>query len=186
MSQSVSKTLKRLKPVARESEKSPIREMLKRMEDGADILSLAFGEANFDPPAELLAAATRALEGGRNLYTSTNGIPLIRQAIADFTRKWWHAGIDAEEQILMTVGGMEAIYLAAGVLLEKGDCFGGSGVDYVRHRYNIDLEASRGRVCGCRSPSDSCVGARTDRGFAAHASPSSGKRHALFPPTRSA
>lgn len=121
MKQTASRALRRLKPAAKESEKSPIREMLRRMEDGADILSLAFGEANFDPPAELLDAATRALREGRNLYTSTNGIPLVRQSIADFARKWWGAEVDPDEQILLTVGGMEAIYLAARVLVERGD-----------------------------------------------------------------
>lgn len=121
MSRSNSKALKRLNPVAKESDKSPIREMLKRMEDGADILSLAFGEANFDPPQELLELAAGAMKNGKNLYTSTNGIPLIRHAIADFIRSRWHARINPDDNVLLTVGGMEAIYLAARVLLEKGD-----------------------------------------------------------------
>jgi aspartate aminotransferase len=121
MSERVPKALARLRPVAKESEKSPIREMLKRMEEGADIRSLAFGEANFDPPQELLELAAKAMQGNKNLYTSTNGIPLIRQAIAEFARNWWQADIDPDQNILLTVGGMEAIYLASRVLLEKGD-----------------------------------------------------------------
>lgn len=121
MSTRHSKALSRLKPAARESEKSPIREMLKRLEDGADILSLAFGEANFDPPPELLKLAADAMLKGKNLYTSTNGIPLIRLAIAEFARRNWHAAIDPADNVLLTVGGMEAIYLAARVLLEAGD-----------------------------------------------------------------
>ena len=121
MNEMASRALGRLKPVAKESEKSPIREMLKRMEDGADIRSLAFGEANFDPPRELLGLAAQAMQSSKNLYTSTNGIPLIRQAIAEFARSWWQADVNPDENILMTVGGMEAIYLASRVLLEKGD-----------------------------------------------------------------
>ena len=46
---------------------------------------------------------------------------MIRQAIAEFARDWWKAGINPDDNILMTVGGMEAIYLASRVLLEKGD-----------------------------------------------------------------
>ena len=73
-----SKAMGRLKLVATEADKSPIREMLKRMEDGAEILSLAFGEANFDPPDELIEMAIRAMQADKNLYTSTNGIQLLK------------------------------------------------------------------------------------------------------------
>jgi len=121
MNSTQSKALGRLKKVASEADKSPMREMYKRLESGADILSLAFGEANFAPPAELLQAAEKALRGDKNLYTSTAGIPPIRRAIAGFAKKWWKADVDPDANILMTVGGMEAIFLAAQVVVEKGD-----------------------------------------------------------------
>jgi aspartate/methionine/tyrosine aminotransferase len=115
------KAMARLKQVAAEAEKSPIREMLKRMEEGGDILSLAFGEANFDPPGELIQIAVRAMKANKNLYTSTPGIPAVRQALAEFAAKWWGARLNPETNILMTVGAMEAIFLAAQVIVEKGD-----------------------------------------------------------------
>ena len=121
MSSKKSKALERLKTVATQADKSPMREMYKRLESGAEILSLAFGEANFAPPGELIQAAENALRGDKNLYTSTAGIPPIRRAIARFAEKWWGANVDPDANILMTVGGMEAIYLAAQVVLEKGD-----------------------------------------------------------------
>ena len=116
-----SKAMIRLKQIATEADKSPIREMMKRMEDGEKILSLAFGEANFDPPRELVQIAAGAMQSDKNLYTSTAGIPSVRQAIAEFAQKWWGARVDPDDNILMTVGGMEAIYLAAQVLVENGD-----------------------------------------------------------------
>ena len=121
MNTEISKAMGRLKLVATEADKSPIREMLKRMEDGAEILSLAFGEANFDPPDELIKMAIKAMQADKNLYTSTNGIPAIRQAIAKFAKKCWGAQVDPDSNILMTVGGMEAIFLASQVIIEKGD-----------------------------------------------------------------
>jgi aspartate aminotransferase len=121
MNSTKSKALGRLKTVASAADKSPMREMYKRLESGAEILSLAFGEANFAPPEELIRAAERALRGDKNLYTSTAGIPPIRQAVAEFAKKWWGANIDPDANILMTVGGMEAIFLAAQVVVEKGD-----------------------------------------------------------------
>ncbi len=115
------KALKRLTPVVKETESSPMREMMKMMEDRKGLLSLSAGEANFDAPKELLELAMDAMGHGKNLYTSTNGIPQIREAIANFVGDQWGAVIDPHTQVLMTVGGMEAIYLAMRILLVEGD-----------------------------------------------------------------
>ena len=116
-----SSALKRLTPIVKDSESSPMREMMKMMEERKGLLSLSAGEANFEAPKELLDSAVEAMRKGKNLYTSTNGIPQIREAISDFARRQWGAVVDPGTQILMTVGGMEAIYLAMHIVLEKGD-----------------------------------------------------------------
>ncbi len=115
------RALKRITPVVKESESSPMRDMMKMMETAKDLMSLSAGEARFDPPAELIEAGVRAMQGGKNLYTSTNGIPQIREAVANFVNTQFNANVNPEENILMTVGGMEAIYLATQILLESGD-----------------------------------------------------------------
>jgi aspartate/methionine/tyrosine aminotransferase len=115
------KALKRVKPVVKESESSPMREMMKMMEEKKDLLSLSAGEARFDAPPELIDVAVKAMQGRKNLYTSTNGIPEVREAVASFAQKTFGGKIDPGTNILMTVGGMEAIFLAARILLEKGD-----------------------------------------------------------------
>ena len=115
------KALKRVKPVVKESESSPMREMMRMMEEKKDLLSLSAGEARFDAPPELIELAVKAMQGGKNLYTSTNGIPQVREAIAAFAQKQFGGQVDPGTNILMTVGGMEAIFLAARILLEKGD-----------------------------------------------------------------
>ena len=79
-----SKAVKRLKPVVRESDSSPMREMMKMMEEHKDLLSLSAGEANFDPPEQLINLAIDAMRKDKNRYTSTNGIPEIREAVARF------------------------------------------------------------------------------------------------------
>jgi aminotransferase len=113
--------LKRLTPIVKESESSPMREMMKMMEERKDLLSLSAGEANFEAPKELLDLAIEAMRSGKNLYTSTNGIPQIREAISNFARRHWGCAVDPGTQILMTVGGMEAIYLAMRIVLGHGD-----------------------------------------------------------------
>ena len=108
-------------PVADESQSSPIRKVMKLIEEKDDLLSLAAGEARFEPPAELLDLAVEAMRSGKNIYTSTSGIPLIRKAVANFMARKYGVKLDPETQIATTVGGMEAIYLATRVLVGSGD-----------------------------------------------------------------
>lgn len=121
MQRNQGRAIKRLNPVVKESESSPMREMMKMMEEQKDLLSLSAGEAKFKAPLELIELASRALYEGKNLYTSTNGIPQIREAVADFVGNKFGARVDPSTNILMTVGGMEAIYLAIMIIIEAGD-----------------------------------------------------------------
>lgn len=100
---------------------SPMREMLRRIERGEDILNLAGGEAGFAPPAELIELASRAMIDRRNGYCSTEGIPALRSAIADLAEESWQARLDPGSNILITVGCMEAIDTAATAVVEPGD-----------------------------------------------------------------
>lgn len=117
----ISPALDRLGTAVRTSDSSPIRTMKALMEARPDMLSLAMGEAGFPPPEELIDAAVAAMRAGRNLYTSTNGIPAVREAVARFATRWWGADLDPDQHVLMTVGGMEALHLAARILIKPGD-----------------------------------------------------------------
>lgn len=116
-----SKAMQRVTPMTKESESSPIRQMMKMMEARSDLINLSAGEAAFDAPDELIEAAVSAMRKDRNRYTSTNGIPEVRQAVAAFLEAEMKVSIDPEKNILMTVGGMEAIFLAFRLLVETGD-----------------------------------------------------------------
>ncbi|WP_300459159.1 pyridoxal phosphate-dependent aminotransferase [Desulfobacula sp.] len=113
-------TLQKINPIIKETESSPIRDMMKRMEETPDLINLASGEANFDASPELIENAVEAMKTGRNRYTSTNGTPEIRSAIASFLDVQMGVAVNPEN-ILLTVGGMEAIYLATRLLINPGD-----------------------------------------------------------------
>ena len=81
---------------------SPIREMARRVENGEDILSLVCGEAAFEPPAELVELAARAMAEGRNRYTSTEGLPSLREAIAEHHRASSGLSFDPGREVLVT------------------------------------------------------------------------------------
>ncbi|MCF8061823.1 MAG: pyridoxal phosphate-dependent aminotransferase [Deltaproteobacteria bacterium] len=116
-----SKALGRVTPMVQESESSPIRRMMKMMEERSDLLNLSAGEAAFDAPDTLIEAAVSAMREGRNRYTSTNGTPGIRNAVASFLKAEMGVSVDPDENVLMTVGGMEAIFLAFRLLVGAGD-----------------------------------------------------------------
>jgi aspartate/methionine/tyrosine aminotransferase len=100
---------------------SPIREMMRRLDRGEDVLSLAGGEAAFEPPADLVALVARAMAEGRNRYTSTEGLPSLRRAIAELLRDSWQIRVDPDSEVLITVGCIEAIVLAATTIVRPGD-----------------------------------------------------------------
>ena len=60
--------------------------------EGRDIISLSAGEPDFDTPANVKAAAIRAIEAGDTKYTDVAGTPALRRAIADKFRR--DSGID--------------------------------------------------------------------------------------------
>jgi aspartate/methionine/tyrosine aminotransferase len=83
-----------------------------------DPVNLSLGQPDFEVPLEIQEAAIRAIRGGKNGYTVTEGIPELREKLAEELRR--RAGFK-EGKILITSGVAGAIFLAMGVLVEKGD-----------------------------------------------------------------
>jgi aminotransferase len=99
---------------------SVIREMTRlAMEHGA--INLAQGFPDFPAPADLLAAASRALAEGHNQYAVTWGAPRLRQAIAEKVR--WFNGLEADpdRHITVTCGATEAMMATMLATINPGD-----------------------------------------------------------------
>lgn len=87
---------------------------------GADVLSFAAGEPDFDTPAHIKDAAKAALDAGFTKYTATGGIPELKTAIVDKLKKE-NQLVYAPEQVVVTVGGKQALYNLFQALLSPGD-----------------------------------------------------------------
>lgn len=85
-----------------------------------DVIDLTLGDPDIIPPAEVRDAACRAIQEGRTRYSANAGLPKARAAIAEFNSKFYGAQITPEE-VAVTVGGMEAIYLLLSTLVDPGD-----------------------------------------------------------------
>ena len=93
----------------------------KRLEaQGRRIIHMEIGEPDFDTPAHIRAAAMQALEGGHTHYVPAPGIPELRQAIADHTRR--SRGIDVDpEEVVVTPGGKPIIFFSILAVVDAGD-----------------------------------------------------------------
>ncbi len=90
-----------------------------RKAEGADVIDLSVGEPDFDTPENVVEAGKDALDAGHTGYTSSNGIPPLKEAIAEKLRG---NGVDASaDEVIVTPGGKQALYEVFGTLIDDGD-----------------------------------------------------------------
>lgn len=87
----------------------------------SSIISLGVGEPDFVTPWRYRDAAVYSLEKGKTQYTSNAGMPELREAIAHYLNDRFQLTYDPANEMLVTVGGSEAIDLALRALVEPGD-----------------------------------------------------------------
>lgn len=92
----------------------------KRERAGEDIIHLEIGEPDFDTPACVKKAASRALEQGHTQYTPSLGLPELREAVADHYRKKYGVEVTSD-RVVITSGTSPAMLLLFGSLLNPGD-----------------------------------------------------------------
>ena len=84
-------------------------------------INLSVGEPDFSPPEYALEAGFRAASQGSTHYSATNGVAELRDALSDKTYKDYGLRYDPSSEILVTVGGTEAILAALLAWLNPGD-----------------------------------------------------------------
>ena len=86
-----------------------------------DVISLSVGEPDFKTPWAIRKEAIKVLEKGRTNYTANSGLTQLREAINDYLTDRINTSYDPSHEILVTVGGSEAIDLAVRALVDTGD-----------------------------------------------------------------
>jgi len=84
-------------------------------------VNLGQGFPDFDVPARLVDALTRAMREGRNQYAPMSGIPALREAIAGKTARCYGHRPDADTEVTVTSGASEAIFDAVHAVVRPGD-----------------------------------------------------------------
>lgn len=96
-------------------------EVLRREKMGEKIINLNIGEPDFDTPKHIREAAKKALDEGKTHYSSNYGIPELREAIALGLSRENGLSYDPANEIIVTVGGNEAVLITMMGLLNPGD-----------------------------------------------------------------
>ena len=88
--------------------------------EGRDVIGLAAGEPDFDTPDHIKQAAIKAINAGKTKYTPVDGTAELKQAIINKFKR--DNGLDyAADEVIVSVGGKQAIYNLAQALLNTGD-----------------------------------------------------------------
>ena len=105
----------------REIKPSGIRKFFDIAAEMDDVISLSVGEPDFQTPWHVRQAGIVSLEKGRTKYTSNRGDVRLRREISDYLARRFDTRYDPDDEIVVTVGGSEAIDIAMRTLIAPGD-----------------------------------------------------------------
>ena len=106
--------IKKVKP-------SGIRRFFDIANEMDNVISLSIGEPDFSTPWHVREAGIDSLQQGKTWYTPNRGFMELRQEISNYFSRRFHVNYDPVSQVLVTVGGSEAIDLCARTLINPGD-----------------------------------------------------------------
>ena len=109
----ISKLISNLKP-------SGIREFFNYASERPDVISLSVGEPDFITPKPIIDAAKKSLDEGKTLYTSNQGLPILREKISKYLKERFNVNYDKDEMIL-TSGSSQGILTALLAIINPGD-----------------------------------------------------------------
>lgn len=102
-------------------EPSGIRKFFDIVNEMDDVISLGVGEPDFDTPWRIREEGIYSLERGRTFYTSNSGLKELKTEICRYLERTVHVSYQPENEVIVTVGGSEAIDLAFRAMLDPGD-----------------------------------------------------------------
>lgn len=100
---------------------SGIRKFFDIAAEMKDVISLGVGEPDFDTPWHIRDEGIYSLEKGRTAYTSNAGLKELKMEIAKYLERRFHVSYDYDTEMMVTVGGSEAIDMALRAMIDPGD-----------------------------------------------------------------
>lgn len=102
-------------------ETSLTRQLFNRAKELDDVIDLTLGDPDLTPVQAIRDAAKEAIQTGKTHYSVNAGLAGAREAIAQSLRKEMGLSVDPSSELMLTVGGMGALYLSLAALVNPGD-----------------------------------------------------------------
>ena len=112
---------KRISPSVNAIAPSGIRRFFDIAAEMEDVISLSIGEPDFSTPWHVRQEAIDTLQQGKTWYSPNRGFFELRQEICKWVERKYHVTYHPESEVLVTVGGSEAIDLCIRTLINPGD-----------------------------------------------------------------
>lgn len=104
----------------RDIEPSGIRKFFDIAQQVPGVISLSIGEPDFKTPWAARKEAINILERGKTAYTANSGLMQLRRSVCNYLHDFIRTDYNPENEVIITVGGSEAIDLAVRALIEPG------------------------------------------------------------------
>lgn len=101
--------------------RTEFEEIMRVAAEDRDVISLGPGEPDFDTPKNIREATKRSIDRGRTHYSTTLGMPELREEISRKLKKFNKIDADPDSEIIVTTGSSEALFLASTVMIEPND-----------------------------------------------------------------
>lgn len=110
-----------LNNVIKEIKPSGIRKFFDIVSEMKDAISLGVGEPDFQTPWHIREEGIYSLERGKTHYTSNTGLKELKETIAEYLKRKYDLNYEGNKEVIVTVGGSEAIDIALRAMLDRGD-----------------------------------------------------------------
>lgn len=107
--------------LAKSIKKAKIRVMYDLARSKENVISLTVGEPDFQTPKKIIDVSNKYFSMGYTKYTPNSGLDVLKDAIAEKYEPVLGREIDPATQVIVTVGGQEALVVAMQVILNPGD-----------------------------------------------------------------
>lgn len=111
------KTSKRVSQI----QPSLTRKLFNMAKEYDDVIDLTLGDPDLNTPDYIKQAGCKAIMQNQTKYSANAGLAEVRAAVKKRVTKLWGVSCDPAENVIVTVGGMEALYLSLACMIDNGD-----------------------------------------------------------------
>lgn len=131
--------MKELSRVATSIEPSLTRQLFNEAKKYNDVIDFTLGDPDVQTPEKIKLAGCEAIMAGKTRYSQNAGLLELRQIISRYCEKKEHLSYNPQTEIIVSVGAMEAVFLALASMLNDGDEVVFPAPYYVNYKQMVEI-----------------------------------------------